>query len=119
MGETINFWILSDEWLSDAETFGRVSPRFRQPCNKEILSPLCWMFDYYGYAPFVHTVYKPGKEELDKNIPFKIKFEFFPGYDFDDMPEMYYHCYGMTYEKAAHKADEGDSDWHYKGNWWV
>ena len=119
MGPTVNFWILDDEWLKDANTFGRTVPEFRNPCTEYILGPLGWLFDYYGYAPFIHTVYKPDEERAKKGIQFQCDIKFGAGHSFGEDIHSYYHCYGMNTESSIYASDAPDPEWEYKGNWMV
>ena len=117
LGPTVNFWILDDEWLKDANTFGRSVSEFRYPCTEYILGPLGWLFDYYGYAPLIHTVYKPDEERAKKGIQFQCDIKFGAGHSFGEDLHSYYHCYGTTIEKSMHYADAPDPEWEYKGYW--
>ena len=120
LGPTVNFWVLSNEWIKDAESFGRSISSYRKPLNRYHLGPLCWLFDYHGYAPFIHTIYKPNEDSIKNGIPFQIKMEFEPGGDFADEWEMYYHCYGKTEEASFDMEAEPDPiNWYYIGRWSV
>ena len=124
MGNTVNFVILSDAWLSDQESFGRRVPQYKHPCTHYHLEPLFFLFDLYGYAPFVTTIHKPDNmTQYSQNIFYQCEIESAIGcWDFSQEPALYKNCMGMTLDEAHNYSDyvlkdKYEMDW-TKGYGW-